>query len=74
MKRECRLLCPDPQLRLTAEEALDEGETEENTVGILKQSLYGTRDAAANFQREVKKMMEKIGYRKSGYNASQPLL
>ena len=24
MKRECRLLCPDPQLRLTAEEALDQ--------------------------------------------------
>ena len=42
------------------EEALSEGESKEHVVGILKQSLYGTRDAAVNFQHEVKKMMEKL--------------
>ena len=31
-------------------------------VGLLKLSLYGTRDAAANFQEDVKKFMEKFEY------------
>ena len=39
-------------------------------VGVLKLSLYGTRDAAANFQKEVLKLMTSIGFRQSGYNAS----
>ena len=55
------------------EEALEEGESKDGVVGILKQSLYGTRDAAVNFQQEVKRMMEKIGYWQSG-KKRQPLL
>ena len=39
-------------------------------VGVLKLSLYGTRDAAANFQKEVYKLMTSIGFTQSGYNAS----
>ena len=39
-------------------------------VGILKMSLYGTRDAAANFQREVWRLMIKLGFTQSKYNSS----
>ena len=52
------------------EEALEPGEKRESVVGVLKQSLYGTRDAAANFQQEVKQMMEKAGFVQLKYNAS----
>ena len=37
---------------------------------MLCQSLYGTRDAAINFQNEVKRMMQRIGFLQSKYNAS----
>ena len=33
-------------------------------------SLYGTRDAATNFQREVARIMKSLGYIQSKYNAS----
>ena len=52
------------------QEALEAGETRETIVGILKQSLYGARDAAVNFQNEVRRLMAKIGYTQSKYNAS----
>lgn len=39
-------------------------------VGRLRMSLYGTRDAAANFQEEVKKFMVAMGFRRSVYNPS----
>ena len=42
----------------------------EQAVGPLKLSLYGTRDAAANFQEEVKKFMEKFEFEQSKYNPS----
>ena len=37
----------------------DEGE---DLVGVLEMSLYGTRDATANFQMEVAKLMRSLGY------------
>ena len=37
-------------------------------VGLLKKSLYGTRDAAANFQLEVARFMSKTGFARSRYN------
>ena len=37
-------------------------------VGLLKQSLYGTRDAAMNWQEEVAKEMGKWGFRRGTYN------
>ena len=37
-------------------------------VGYLNQSLYGTRDAAASFQKEVKKVMVKSGFTVGRYN------
>ena len=52
------------------EEALQAGESRDRTVGLLQQSLYGTRDAAVNFQNEVKRMMQKFGYVQAKYNAS----
>ena len=36
------------------EEAMERGETTKETVGKLLASLYGTRDASANWQDEVK--------------------
>ena len=39
-------------------------------VGFLVKSLYGTRDAAANFQREVRKFMASCGFRVGRYTAS----
>ena len=35
------------------DEALEEWEKGKGKVGILRMSLYGTRDAAVNFQKEV---------------------
>ena len=49
------------------EESRGDGEEE---VGLLQMSLYGTRDAAANFQAEIKKMMEGAGFTQNKYNAS----
>ena len=50
------------------EEDLEDGETRENTVGLLLMSLYGTRDAATNFQQEVKKFMTGNGFKQGLYN------
>eukprot|EP00973_Karenia_brevis_P073065 10147862-Karenia_brevis.AAC.1 len=41
-----------------------------DNVGLLKKSLYGTRDASANFQAEVKRFMEKIGFAQGRYSPS----
>ena len=41
-----------------------------DTVGFLQMSLYGTRDAAANFQEEVRKTMVHLGFKQSRYNPS----
>ena len=46
----------------------DKEEGEEDMVGKLEMSLYGTRDAAINFQREVSKFMRSIGFRQGKYN------
>ncbi len=51
-------------------EALEGTGDPENAVGLLQMSLYGTRDAAANFQREVKRFMLGIGFRRGRYNVS----
>ena len=52
------------------EEAKSEGDHESDNVGLLQMSLYGTRDAAANFRAEVKKFMEGCGFCQGRYNAS----
>ena len=41
---------------------------EGDMVGKLQMSLYGTRDAAANFQAEVKKFMTGLGFAQGKYN------
>ncbi len=50
------------------EEALTAGETSEDTVGKLLTSLYGARDASANWQEEVAKCMVKWGFVVGRYN------
>ena len=54
-----RYLC----IELPAE---DGGASDE--VGFLEKSLYGTRDASANFQALVKEVMIGAGFRQSRYN------
>ena len=54
MKRKVAVVLP--------QEALEGEETIEDTVGVLEMSLYGTRDAATNFQREVARLMKSLGY------------
>ena len=39
-------------------------------VGYLQKSLYGTRDAAANFQQEVGRFMKGAGFQQSQYSPS----
>ena len=39
-------------------------------VGWLKQSLYGTRDASANFQDEVRVVLTRAGFVQVKYNPS----
>ena len=51
-------------------EARLEGIERREAVGLLELSLYGTRDAAANFQAEVKKFMESVGFKQCKFNPS----
>ena len=55
-------------VELPMEVRTEEDERDDN-VGILEKSLYGTRDAAQNFQKEVRKLMKSIGFNAGGYNA-----
>ena len=50
------------------EEALTAGETVADTVGKLKASLNGTRDASMNWQEEVSKCMVRWGFNVGRYN------
>ena len=47
---------------------LTEQDIEMNMVGKLDMSLYGTRDAAANWQDMVSKTMKQLGFRQGEYN------
>lgn len=60
VKRDVCIELPD--------EDLEPGETRDQWVGKLLQSLYGTRDAAANWQEEVAKAMKKMGFTQGIYN------
>lgn len=51
------------------EEDLEGGEGAQDLVGMLEMSLYGTRDAAANFQAEVQRFMKGLGFKVGKYNA-----
>ena len=48
----------------------DKGFGEEDMVGLLGKSLYGTRDAALNFQKEVREVMAQCGFQNGKYNVS----
>lgn len=49
-------------------EAKTKDDEEQDMVGKLVQSLYGTRDAAKNFQDEVKDLLTGLGYSQGRYN------
>ena len=51
-------------------EALTKEEEMMDLVGMLDMSLYGTRDAALNFQKEVGKLMGSLGFKTSKFNPS----
>ena len=57
-----------PMRRNVCIELPAEQQNGKDEVGWLQMSLYGTRDAAANFQEEVQKMMRKAGFIVSRYN------
>ena len=50
------------------EEALQGDEAPQNTVGKLLASLYGTRDASANWQEEVARCMREWGFKVGRFN------
>ena len=50
------------------EEDWEPGDEGFDLVGLLEMSLYGTRDAAANFQEEVKRFMASQGFKQGRYN------
>ena len=50
------------------EEDLTEEDKRNDMVGYLNMSLYGTRDAAYNFQKEVRRFMLKCGFKPGRYN------
>lgn len=52
------------------EEAKSKKDKEDDNVALLQMSLYGTRDAAANFQAEVAKFMSSCGFTRGRYNFS----
>ena len=49
-------------------EGLTEDDRKQDMVGLLKMSLYGTRDAATNWQNEVAKEMARWGFVRGRYN------
>ena len=57
-----------PMRRVVAVELPPEEHGEDDAVGLLNMSLYGTRDAAANFQREVQSFMAAAGFERSSYS------
>ena len=50
------------------EESLTDDDRNQGMVGLLKMSLYGTRDAATNWQKEVAKEMKAWGFERGLYN------
>ena len=56
-------MCVDIQ-----KEDKSEADIQHDKVGHLRMSLYGTRDAAMNWQEEVAKEMERLGFRRGAYN------
>ena len=52
------------------DEDKDENDVKEDKVALLLRSLYGTRDAALNFQKEVKAFMKTAGFESGRYNVS----
>ena len=44
------------------EECKTEQDREDDSVALLQKSLYGTRNAAANFQAELRSFMKSIGF------------
>ena len=59
-----------PERRTICAELLEEETHEGDDVGLLLQSLYGTSDASANFQEEVRKVLSKAGFKRGKYNPS----
>ena len=51
------------------EEDLTTEDIKQDLVGKLNMSLYGTRDAAANWQHTVAKAMEQLGFIRGSYDA-----
>ena len=60
MTREACLELVDGDLR--------EGGKEKEIVAMLELSMYGTRDAATNWQEEVAKEMKGWGFKRGKYN------
>ena len=58
-----RLVC----VELPREACVEDAPGEDN-VGLLQLTLYGTRDAAANFQEEVRLFMAREGFTQSRYS------
>ena len=50
------------------EEGMTLEDVEQDMVGQLEMSLYGTRDAAANWQRLVSQTMKSLGFEEGRYN------
>ena len=50
------------------DEDLTDEERSQDLVGHLRMSLYGTRDAATNWQEEVSKHMTEQGFKRGRYN------
>ena len=49
-------------------EDLTEADVRHDKVGHLRMSLYGTRDAAMNWQEEVAREMVRLGFARGKYN------
>ena len=52
------------------QEALEEHEYGMGLVGILQMSQYGIRDAAVSLQKEVTKLMVRLGFAQAKYNTN----
>ena len=59
-----------PARRAICVALLGEEGHEGDDVGLLLQSIYGNRDASANFHEEVRKVLTKAVFKRGKYNPS----
>ena len=81
LRETCKYICNKKKNMASTSSSLDSLEVfidiaireiwtvlDKDNVGLLNMSLYGTRDAAINWQKEVERQMQQWGFKRGKYN------